>query len=192
MSISVYNPPVCELVRTGVCPIVGAVHHANGGGHMSGIDIPVSTVDRLILPHALRSEIMVHLLQCAPNEGVGMLGVHKPVRTDTGTEATAALFIPGRNTEASPVRYTMDPQDVFAAFRTLREQGLHLGAIVHSHLRGPATPSTSDVNEWNYPEALMIIASFADQPPALQAWRLVEEQGMAIVQHVPVQPGAEP
>lgn len=159
---------------------------------MSDIDIPVSQVDRLLLPHNLREEVMIHLLQCAPNEGVGMLGVHAPVRTETGTEACAALFIPGRNTEASPVRYTMDPQDVITAFRTFREQGLRLGAIVHSHLRGPATPSTSDVNEWNYSEALMLIASFAEHPPALQAWRLVEEQGMAIVQHVPIQLHTEP
>lgn len=154
---------------------------------MSEIDIPVSTIDRLLLPQNLRAEIMIHLLQCAPNEGVGMLGVHAPLRTDTGTEAVAALYISGRNTEESPVRYAMDPQDVITAFREFREQGLNLGAIVHSHLRGPATPSVSDVNEWNYPEALMLIASFADQPPALQAWRLVEEQGMAIVQHVSIQ-----
>lgn len=151
---------------------------------MSGIDIPVSQVDHLLLPQALRAEMMVHLLQCAPNEGVGMLGVHAPERTETGTQARAALFVPGRNIEASPVRYTMDPQDVIVAFRTFREQGLHHGAIVHSHLRGPATPSVTDVNEWNYPEVLMLIASFAEHPPGLSAWRLVEEDGLAIVQHV--------
>lgn len=155
-------------------------------------NIPVATIDRLVLPQHLREELMVHLLRCAPNEGVGMLGVHTPVRTDSGIEAVAAMFIPGRNTEASPVRYTMDPHDVVAAFRTLQQQELHLGAIVHSHLRGPATPSTSDVNEWNYPEALMIIASFADHPPALQAWRLVENEGMAIVQHVAIAAHAAP
>jgi [CysO sulfur-carrier protein]-S-L-cysteine hydrolase len=151
---------------------------------MSDIDIPVSTVDRLLLPQSVRSLVMVHLLQCAPNEGVGMLGVHPPVRTENGTEAVAALFKAGRNTEKSPVRYTMDPRDVIKVFREFRELGLHLGAIVHSHLRGPATPSVSDVNEWNYPEALMLIASFAEQPPSLRAWRLVEDKGMAIVQPV--------
>lgn len=159
---------------------------------MSNTDIPVSTVDRFILPQQLRSQVMVHLVQCAPNEGVGILGVHAPVRTNTGTEAVAALFIPGRNTEESPVRYTMDPHDVIAAFRTFREQNLRMGGIVHSHLRGPATPSTSDVNEWHYPEALMLIASFADQPPSLLAWRVVEEQGMAIVQSVPIVLSVEP
>lgn len=159
---------------------------------MSSHDIPVSTVNRLLIPREIRTQMMVHLVQCAPNEGVGMLGVSAPVRTNTGLEATASLFLPGRNTEASPVRYTMDPKDVIDAFRTFREKELYLGAIVHSHLRGSATPSTSDVNEWNYPEALMIIATFAEQPPALQAWRLVEEQEMAIVQHVPIQLVPEP
>lgn len=159
---------------------------------MSDTGMSVSQIDRLILPHHVRSEIMVHLLRCAPNEGVGMLGVHPPICTETGSEAMAALFIPGRNIEESPVRYTMDPHDVIVAFRRFQEAGLEMGAIVHSHLTGPATPSVSDVNEWNYPEALMMIASFADQPPALRAWRLVEEQGMAIVQHVAIETVASP
>lgn len=149
-------------------------------------DIPVSQVNRIILPQGLRAEILVHLLQCAPNEGVGMLGVHAPVRTETGSEVTASLFIPGRNTEQSPVRYTMDPQDVIAAFRRFRESSLVLGAIVHSHLQGPATPSVSDVNEWNYPESLMMIASFASHPTDLQAWSLVEEQDITRVKRVQI------
>lgn len=153
---------------------------------MSNLEFPVSKVDRLVLPQSVRDEVMVHLLQCAPNEGVGMLGVHTPFRTETGTEAVAALYIPGRNIEPSPVRYTMDPADVISTFRRFGEEGLHLGAIVHSHLRGPATPSVSDVNEWNYPEVLMLIASFAEQPPVLNAWRLVEDDGMTVVQFVPI------
>lgn len=129
---------------------------------------------------------MVHLLGNAPNEGVGMVGVQPPVRHDTGVQAEAALFVPGRNIEQSPTHFTMDPHDVVAAFRRFREHGLQLGAIVHSHLKGPATPSVSDVNEWNYPEALMMIASFANQPPTLRAWRVVEEQDVAVVQHVAI------
>lgn len=120
-----------------------------------------------------------------------MLGVHAPQHRENGVVAEAAFFVPGRNEEASPTHYTMAPQDVIAAFRQFREQGLQLGAIVHSHLRGPATPSVSDVNEWNYPEALMVIVSFASQPPDVRAWRVVEKEGMAIVQPVAIQ-HAEP
>lgn len=120
-----------------------------------------------------------------------MLGVGTPQRRENGVFAEAAVFVPGRNEEASPTHYTMAPHDVIAAFRQFREQGLQLGAIVHSHLRGPTTPSVSDVNEWNYPEALMMIVSFASQPPGLRAWRVVEEEGMSIVQPVAIQ-HAEP
>lgn len=154
---------------------------------MSQSDVAISTVDALILPRNIRDQVMIHLLESAPNEGVGMLGVHAPQHIKSGMVAEAAIFVPGRNEEESPVHFTMAPQDVIAAFRLFRERDLQLGAIVHSHLRGPATPSVSDVNEWNYPEALLMIASFATQPPALRAWRVVDDQGMAVVQHVAIQ-----
>lgn len=153
---------------------------------MSETGIPVSSIDHLLLPHLVHTGLMVHLLQCAPNEGVGMLGVHEPEPTENGLQATAALFVPGRNIEQSPVRFTMHPHDVVMAFRQFRDQGLHLGAIVHSHLRGPAAPSESDIREWNYPEALMVIVSFADHPPTLAAWRLTTEEERAHPAHVPI------
>jgi [CysO sulfur-carrier protein]-S-L-cysteine hydrolase len=153
---------------------------------MSDFDIAISTIDTLVLPRALRDELMVHLLACAPNEGVGMLGVHRPTRQERGVEAVAELFVPGRNEEESPTHFTMAPLDVISAFRRFRERDLQLGAILHSHLQGPATPSVSDVNEWNYPEALMMIASFSTLPPSLRAWRVVEDKGLAVVQHVPI------
>ncbi len=153
---------------------------------MSDSDRAISTVDTLVLPRPLRDDVMVHLLRAAPNEGVGMIGVQAPVQHENRWESVAELFVPGRNEEDSPTHFTMAPLDVITAFRRFREHDLQLGAIVHSHLRGPATPSVSDVNEWNYPEALMMIASFANHPPSLRAWRVVEDEGMAVVQHVDI------
>ena len=153
---------------------------------MSDSDRAISTVDTLVLPRPLRDDVMVHLLRAAPNEGVGMIGVQAPVHHENRWESVAELFVPGRNEEDSPTHFTMAPLDVITAFRRFREHDLQLGAIVHSHLRGPATPSVSDVNEWNYPEALMMIASFANHPPSLRAWRVVEDEGMAVVQHVDI------
>ncbi|MCO5217882.1 MAG: M67 family metallopeptidase [Thermomicrobiales bacterium] len=149
----------------------------------------MSRVDRFILSEALRTEVLVHLLDCAPNEGAGMIGAHSPQETDYGTIARAAVFVPGRNTDFSPTHYTMDPLDVIRAFRLFREQGLELGAIVHSHIASPATPSVTDVREWNYPEAMMMIASFAHQPPELRAWRIVEQDGLSRVQRIVIENG---
>lgn len=146
--------------------------------------IPVSAIDTLVLPEAIRQELMVHLLHSAPNEGVGLLGVRTPERIGSTTIARGAMWVPGKNIDESPTHFTMDPLDVIRAFRAFADAGFELGAVVHSHVKGPATPSETDVHEWNYPEALMLIASFADQPPSLAAWRVVEKGHLAVVQAV--------
>jgi [CysO sulfur-carrier protein]-S-L-cysteine hydrolase len=114
----------------------------------------------------LRQEIFDHLRSGLPNEGCGLLGVER----HSNETAVATHFYPGTNRDASPTRYTMDPAEVFAAFRDLAAQGWSLGAIVHSHPATPPTPSPTDLREAFYPEALMLIVSFAVDPPIMRAW----------------------
>lgn len=146
-----------------------------------------SAVDRLYLPQTMRVEILIHLLEAAPNEGVGLLAVGA-VYTDEDEDIAvdAVQFFPGTNIEASPSRFTMDPAEVITALREMREANLLLGAIVHSHLRGPATPSRTDLREAYYPDALLLIASLADQPAILRAWRVMPEDDLRVVQTVDI------
>lgn len=148
-------------------------------------DRAISQVDRFVLPAALRAEVLQHLARCAPNEGVGLIGAHAPEMTEYGVISRAAVFLPGVNIEQSPLHYTMDPMEVIRAFRQFAQQGLQLGAIVHSHLTSPASPSPSDLREWNYPESIMMIASFAVQPPALNAFGIIQRASQASV--VPIE-----
>jgi proteasome lid subunit RPN8/RPN11 len=142
-------------------------------------------IDRLYVSRSIRDEIMIHLLAAAPNEGVGLLAVGAPFEDDDGSLAVEAeRFFPGTNVDQSPARYTMDPAEVIVALREIREAGLELGAIVHSHLKGPATPSATDVREANYPDALMVIVSFAVQPATTGVWRVVPEDDLSVVQAV--------
>lgn len=158
----------------------------NPGETMGTSGTPAS-VDRLYLPRAIREEILVHLLDATPNEGVGLLAVGETYREDDGQLAVEAIrFYPGTNIDASPSRFTMEPAEVVRALRAIGDQGLALGAIVHSHLRGPATPSTTDLREAYYPDALMMIVSFADQPAALRAWRVAHEDDLRVVQPVDI------
>ena len=148
---------------------------------------PPATVDRLYLPRSMRDAILVHLLEAAPNEGVGLLAVAPPYAdTDDALAMDATRFFPGTNVDASPARFTMDPAEVIVAMREIREADQLLGAIVHSHLHGPATPSTTDLREAWYPDSLFMIASFADQPATLRAWRVVREDDLQIVQPVDI------
>jgi proteasome lid subunit RPN8/RPN11 len=148
-------------------------------------NMAVAAVDRLYVARSIRDEIMIHLLEAAPNEGVGMLAVGDPFRDEDDLHAVEAVrFYPGTNVDRSPSRYTMEPVEVVRALREMREVGWRLGAIVHSHLKGPATPSATDVREAHYPDALMLIVSFAVQPATTGVWRVVPEDDLAVVQSV--------
>jgi [CysO sulfur-carrier protein]-S-L-cysteine hydrolase len=133
-------------------------------------------IETLRLPSDLREAILVHLIREAPNEGVGLLAVAK-----REPAAEAVGFFPGENIDASPSRFTMHPRDVVAALDVIAARGWELGAIVHSHLSGPATPSRTDIGEAHYPDAVMVIVSLATLPPEMRGWRLVErEDGIAM------------
>lgn len=151
----------------------------------SSSNMAVAAVDRLTIARSIRDEIMIHLLESAPNEGVGLLAVGEPYRDEDGLHVVEAVrFYPGTNIERSPSRYTMAPVEVVRALREMREAGWRLGAIVHSHLKGPATPSATDVREAHYPDALMVIVSFAVQPATTGVWRVVPEDDLVVVQSV--------
>lgn len=148
-------------------------------------NMAVARVDRLYIARSIRDEIMIHLLAAAPHEGVGLLAVGEPFRDEDGLHAVEAVrFIPGTNIDRSTSRYTMAPEEVVRALREIRDAGQRLGAIVHSHLKGPATPSATDVREAHYPDALMVIVSFAVQPATAGGWRVVPEDELAVVQSV--------
>jgi proteasome lid subunit RPN8/RPN11 len=149
--------------------------------------VPPSAVDRIYLPKSIRDAMMVHLLEAAPNEGVGLLAVDAVYTDeDEALAMDAVRFFPGTNIESSPSRFTMEPAEVVAAFGEMRAADLQFGAIVHSHLRGPATPSATDLREAYYPDVLLIIASFAGQPAVLRAWRIVLEEELQVVQPVEI------
>jgi proteasome lid subunit RPN8/RPN11 len=139
----------------------------------------------LVLSSVDRERIVQHLRAALPNEGVGLLAV--TWRDGDGVRlAEVRKFYPGTNFRASPVRFEMDRYELIAAMRDIDDHDWLLGAIAHSHPRGPATPSRTDLAEAFYPEALMLIVSFASGPPDLQAWRLEQHDGEFIPREVPI------
>ena len=124
--------------------------------------------DLLMLPAEIAEKITDHLREELPNEGVGLLAV--TVENHDGQRvALAEVFFPGRNRRKSPTRFDLDLRDLVTALATIEDNGWQLGAIVHSHPLGPPTPSRTDLAEANYPEALMMIVSFATSIPEPRA-----------------------
>ena len=142
----------------------------------------------LVLPLTINDEIIAHLRSIAPLEGVGLLAVP---RESTGSALAAVRYYPGTNQDQSPTRYTMAPDEVLGSFLDMERHGWRLGAIVHSHPVGPATPSPTDRREFHYPEALMVIVSLAGDAPDLRAWWL-GDRSASWPAEVPVSSGSDP
>jgi proteasome lid subunit RPN8/RPN11 len=66
----------------------------------------------------------------------------------------------------------MCPTEVVQALDEFERDELSLLAIVHSHPEGPATPSDTDIREFHYPAALMVIADLSGKELILRAWRV--------------------
>jgi proteasome lid subunit RPN8/RPN11 len=125
--------------------------------------------------------ILRHLRDWLPNEGCGLLA-----STRHGERDRAVHFFPGTNVDFSPVRYTMDPVEVLAAMKRLRQQNWALAAIVHSHPRTPPVPSRTDRQEWYYPEARLMIVSFAGDEPEIGCWGLTGDREAREIRSAPL------
>jgi [CysO sulfur-carrier protein]-S-L-cysteine hydrolase len=107
----------------------------------------------LIAPE-LVDEIVAHAREEAPNECCGMV---------SGSEGRASRVYTARNAEASPLRYTIHPQDQIRIMGEIDDRGEELAAIYHSHTKTPAEPSQTDINlAQNWPDPVYLICSLAD------------------------------
>ncbi len=71
------------------------------------------------------------------------------------------------------LEYLMDPQATIRCLEAFRRNGLREVAIFHSHPRGPATPSATDVRLAFYPHCVYLVCSLAEPArPSLRAFRI--------------------
>ena len=105
-----------------------------------------------------------HAREEAPNECCGILG---------GKDGEATTLYRATNAEHSPLRYTLDPNDLFRiTFREIPENDEEMVAIYHSHTASPAYPSQTDINLATYPDSIYVILSLAEEEDPLRGFRI--------------------
>ena len=126
---------------------------------------------------ALLDEIVSHAREEAPNECCGMLA---------GEDGRATRVYRARNAEASPLRYTIHPQDQIRIMMEIEERGEDLAAIYHSHTKTAAEPSQTDINlAENWPDPIYLICSLADpKAPDVRAFVIREGRVEEVDLHV--------
>jgi proteasome lid subunit RPN8/RPN11 len=134
----------------------------------------VKELDITLAPGILE-KVIQHATDSLPAEACGLL-----VGRNVGSR-----FIPITNTAASAREYEMDPSELIATMRSLRDSGEQLIAIFHSHPHGPAEPSKTDVGRAYYPEAAHLIVSLAEpKRPLAAGFRIIDGQVIPIEVHV--------
>lgn len=123
----------------------------------------------LTLPGSLAELLLAHSLAELPNEACGLL-------SGTARDGMATTFHPARNAEASPLRYSVHPDDLVRITFAIEDADEDLVAIFHSHTHSPAIPSPTDLRAAMYPDAFYLLASLTDPSAspaaALRAWRI--------------------
>jgi proteasome lid subunit RPN8/RPN11 len=129
------------------------------------------------LPRAIFDAIVGHARAAAPNEGCGIVVGDRPAAEG----GVAMRWAPLRNALASPVRYSIDPDELLRLTIETDDADEVFWAIVHSHVASPARPSPTDVRESHYPESLYLVVSLSPAEadpvtgqPGMRGWRIVD------------------
>jgi len=120
----------------------------------------------LVLKNTDLQKIYEHCEREYPNEACGILAGH---------QGTVKKIYSMANAEPSPAFYVMEPQQQFRVMKEMRQAGLELVGIYHSHTGSQAHPSATDVSLAYYPEAVYLIVTLLDRKlPASRGYSIVE------------------
>lgn len=89
------------------------------------------------LPEVMRTAMLVHAAAAAPREACGLVaydGQGRPARLYRLT-----------NVDPDPARFEIDPVEHFHVIREAEAKAWRIGAVYHSHPRGLAVPSSTDL-----------------------------------------------
>jgi [CysO sulfur-carrier protein]-S-L-cysteine hydrolase len=119
----------------------------------------------VVIPAAMRDEIVAHARAGLPNEACGIIA---------GTDGRAELFFPAQPDEPSPYYYRIEARDQIRIMNEIEDAGLELIGIYHSHVSSPAFPSRTDAEQAFWPDAVYVIVSLAGEEPDVKGYRIVD------------------
>jgi len=122
---------------------------------------------QLVAPRRVVDEIISHCKEVYPNEACGILA---------GKGGVVQEVYKMRNIEDSAVSYMVAPKEQFAVMKEMREKGLEIVAIYHSHPHSDAYPSPKDIELAFYPESIYLIVSLINKEPGIRAFSIRDEK----------------
>jgi len=120
----------------------------------------------LTLKKNLLEKIFKQIKEEYPNEACGIL---------VGKNGVAEKVYEMTNTDKSPATYFMDAKEQLLVMKEIRNLGLEMVGVYHSHVASPAYPSGHDVEMAFYPEISYVIVSLEDKDnPLIKSFKIKE------------------
>jgi proteasome lid subunit RPN8/RPN11 len=120
----------------------------------------------LRIPKVIYQEMINHAKRESPLECCGIL---------SGKDQTIQKAFELKNSEESPVQYSMSPRDQMKVFEEMEKESMEMIAIYHSHPHTIPFPSETDVKLAFYPDVSSVIVSLREENPVVKAFRIGKE-----------------
>lgn len=117
----------------------------------------------LVIEEEILTSLLAHGRREEPNEACGFLAAK---------DGVVCRHFELTNIDAAPDHYAMDPAEQFAVVRQIREEGLQLAAVYHSHPETPARPSVEDLRLAHDPNVVYVIVSLMAGVVPVRAFRI--------------------
>lgn len=113
-----------------------------------------------------KEKLVEHSKREVPNEACGILA---------GRNQRVEKVYEMVNTDNSAKTFFMEPKQQLKVMKEIRNSGLEMIGIYHSHLETGAYPSAHDVELAYYPEVSYVIVSIKDKDnPDIRSFKIVE------------------
>lgn len=126
-------------------------------------------IQEVSIPRKIIQNLLHHAQQTPEQEACGLI---------SSQASTPYRCYPIKNTADHPERFfNLDAQQQVQAMAEMRNNNERLFAIYHSHPTEPAIPSSTDIQQASYPDALYIIITLKTKGVLeLRGYRLVNAQ----------------
>ena len=120
----------------------------------------------LILRREFLDKIIAQGRRELPSEACGVLA---------GKDGRVQKVYEMTNADKSPETFFMDAKEQLKIMKDMRNSGLEMIGIFHSHVASPAYPSAHDVELAFYPEVSYVIVSLKDRNnPEVRSFKIKE------------------
>ena len=111
-------------------------------------------------------ELIGHCKAEVPNEACGILA---------GKDGQVQKIYRMTNRDKSSATFFMEPKEQLKVTKEIRDLGLEMTGIYHSHTESQAYPSAHDVEMAFYPEASYVIVSLKDEnAPSIKSFKITD------------------